>query len=48
MLSTPDTPATTTSATTASQPRPWVAAPMTRPTAPPPTAAQQTRFTRLR
>ncbi len=46
-LSTPDTPATTTSATTASQPCPWVTAPMARPAAPPP-AAVATRFTRLR
>ena len=47
VLSTPDTPATTTSATTASQPCPWVTAPMARPTAPP-AAALATRFTRLR
>ena len=47
-LSTPDTPATTTRAITASQPWPWTADPMARPAAPPNTAALQTRFTRLR
>ena len=46
-LSTPDTPATTTRAITASQPWPWTADPMARPAAPPNTAALQTRFTRL-
>ena len=48
MVSTPDTPATTTSATTAIQPRPWIADPMARPTAPPNTAAELTRLTRCR
>jgi hypothetical protein len=47
-LSNPDTPATTTRATTATQPCPWVTAPMVSPAAPPNTAALQTRFTRLR
>src|SRR5690348_8328347 len=47
-LSNPDTPATATRATTASQPCPWVTAPMASPAAPPNTAALQTRFTRLR
>ena len=47
-LSSPDTPATTISATTASQPCPWVTEPMASPAAPPNTAALQTRFTRLR
>ena len=47
-LSTPDTPATATRAITASQPWPCTTDPMTRPAAPPNTAALQTRFTRLR
>ena len=43
-----ETPATRTSTTTAIQPRPWIAAPMVRPTAPPNTAADPTRFSRAR
>ena len=46
-LSTPDTPATTTRATTAGQPWPCTTDPMARPAAPP-SAALPTRFTRLR
>ena len=47
-LSSPDTPATTTSASTANQPWPCVTEPMASPAAPPNTAALPTRLTRLR
>src|SRR5580698_3970438 len=48
VLSTADTPATTTSATTAIQPRPWIADPTARPTAPPNTPTVLIRLTRFR
>src|SRR5580704_5606474 len=48
VLSTADAPATTTRATTAIQPRPWMADPMARPTAPPNTPTALIRSTRLR
>src|SRR5579859_6041548 len=48
VLSTADTPAITTSAITAIQPRPWIADPTARPTAPPNTPTALTRFTRFR
>ena len=43
-----DTPATTTRAITATQPRPWISDPTSSPAAPPPTAAVATRLTRDR
>src|ERR1700677_2862998 len=48
VLSAADTPATTTSATTAIQPRPWIADPMARPTAPPNTPTVLIRLIRFR
>src|ERR1700722_4488609 len=48
VLSTADAPAITTSATTAIQPRPWIADPTARPTAPPNTPTALTRLTRFR
>src|SRR5580693_3548532 len=47
-LSTPDAPATTTSASTAVQPCPWITDPMVRPTAPPSTPDAATRLARVR
>ena len=41
-----DTPAMTTTATTAIQPRPWISMPMSSPGAPPKTADVPIRFTR--
>src|SRR5580700_11493309 len=48
VLSTADTPATTTSATTAIQPRPWITDPTVSPAAPPNTPTALTRLTRFR
>src|SRR5580693_9056682 len=48
VLSTADAPAITTRATTAIQPRPWIADPTARPTAPPNTPTTLTRLTRFR
>src|SRR5580692_12194427 len=48
VLSTADAPATTTRASTAIQPRPWIADPMAKPAAPPNTPTALIRLTRLR
>src|ERR1700677_2634960 len=47
-LSGPDTPATHTSAITATHPRPWMTAPMVSPVPPPSSTAALTRLTRVR